>query len=124
MVRRSRVTNRRGKSRLGCLFLLLLVAAVGYYGFEIGGTFLTYFRMRDAMQSEARLAPSIGDDVIRRRLTRKAEELNLPAEARQFRIRRRARPREIVITTSWQADLELPCFVYTVTFRPEARAQL
>lgn len=116
--------NRRGRSRLGCLFMLLVLAAAGYYGTEVGGAYLRYWRMKDAMQSEARLAPSIGDDVIRRRLLAKVAELRLPPEAKRIRIQRRVRPREIVIRTSWTDTIELPFYVWSKTFSPEARARL
>lgn len=124
MTRRGRLGNRHGKSRLGCLFTLMLLAVVGYYGFGVGESYLRYWRMKDAMQVEARLAPGIGDDVIRRRLTRTAQELELPPEAQRLRIRRRVRPREIVISTSWQETIELPFYAWTRTYRPEVRAQL
>lgn len=118
------MADARGRSRLGCLLMLLLGAVVGYSGVEIGTSYIRYWRMKDAMQSEARFAPNISDEVIRRRLTRKAQELGLPADAQRFRIRRFARPREIVITTSWQDTLALLVVSRPITRRPEARAQL
>lgn len=118
------VRNRSGRSRLGCLFMLMLLAVAGYYGFGVGESYLRYWRMKDAMQVEARLAPGIGDDVIRRRLMSTAQELGLPPEAQRFRIRRRVRPREIVISTSWQETIELPFYAWTRTYRPQVRAQL
>jgi hypothetical protein len=124
MVSRRRVADMRGKARFGCLFTLLLVAVVGYYGVQFGASQVRYWRMKDAMQSEARFAPNISDEVIRRRLTRTAQDLGLPPEAQRFRIRRFARPREIVITTSWQDTLALPFYSRPITRRPEARAQL
>lgn len=104
--------------------MLLLVALAGYYGVEIGSSYVRYWRMKDAMQSEARFAPNISDEVIRRRLTSTAQELGLPDAARRFRIRRFARPREIVITTSWQDTLALLFTSKPITRRPEVRAQL
>jgi hypothetical protein len=118
------VTGRRGASRIGCLLTLLLLAVGSYYAVNLGGVYWRYYQMKDAMQAEARLAPSIGDDVIQRRLRAKAEELGLPPQAQRFRIRRRTRPREITIGTEWQEVLELPFVQRTVTLRPEVRAQL
>jgi hypothetical protein len=76
------------------------------------------------MKQQARLGPSLDDPVIRRRLQSKAEELDLPNQATNFRIRRLARPREIVITTTWKETIDLPFYSWVVTFRPEARALL
>lgn len=118
------VMNRRGASRIGCLFIVLILAVGGYYAVNIGGVYWRYVQMKDAMQAEARLAPSISDDVIRRRLQSKAEELGLPREAQRFTIRRRARPREIEISTQWQQVIELPFVPRILTFRPRVRALL
>lgn len=116
--------NRRGKVSTGCLLSLLLFVAAGYYGVGIGSTYLKYWQLLDEMRSQARLAPGLNDDVIRRRLVTRAEELDLPAQARRFTIRRLARSREIVIRTSWQERLEVPFYAFVVTLSPEARAQL
>ena len=120
MVRR----NRRGASRVGCLFSILILAVGGYYGVNIGSVYVKYIQMKQAMQAEARLAPSITDEVIRRRLQVKADELSLPREAQRFRIRRRSRPREIIISTEWQEVIELPFVSRILTFKPEVRALL
>ncbi|MBI4502921.1 MAG: hypothetical protein HY700_17385 [Gemmatimonadetes bacterium] len=124
MSRRQRWQNRSGKTSTGCLFTLLVLVVVAYYGVGIGSAYLRYWRMQDAMRTQARLAPTLDDPVIRRRLVTRAEELDLPAEATRFVIRRRERPREIVITTRWQEAIDLPFYTWVITFRPEARALL
>lgn len=111
-------------SRLGCLFTLLLLTAGLYYGLNIGSVYLDYWRLREEMKSQARLAPSIDDATIRRRLVRKIDEIRLPDEAKDISIRRSLRPREIVIRTSYRATLELPFYQYTVTLTPEVRAPI
>lgn len=117
--------NRRGASRMGCLFMLLIAAFIGYYGVTIGGVYLQYWRLEEEMRSQARLAPSIDDQAIQRRLLRKMDELNIPDEARRrLSIRRLARPREIRIRTEYQQILELPFVQYTLTLTPEARQPL
>ncbi len=123
MVRR-RTLGNSGKSKIGCLLMLLLVAGSVYYGIDVGKVYVRYWRMKDKMQTEARLAPIIDNATIRRRLVRKAEELGLPKEANDFTIRRTTRPREIRITTSWTDTLDLPFYRYPVTFKPVTKAQL
>ena len=40
------------------------------------------------------------------------------------RVRRLSRPREIVIRTNYEVNVELPFYIYgSLTLRPEARAQ-
>jgi hypothetical protein len=118
------VTGRAGKVRWGCLFSLALLGVVIYYGIPASRSFIQYYRMKDEMQAQANFAVNIGDDAILRRLRAKADELTLPREAREIVIRRRSRPREVVITTSWPDTLRLPFYRVPITFRPEVRAGL
>jgi hypothetical protein len=116
--------NRRGKSRVGCLFTLLLLVTVGYYGVNVGTVYLQYWRLMDEMNTNARLATNLDDRTILRRVRAKVDELGLPAEARKVTIRRTRRPREIRIKTSYEVILELPFVTYSVTLTPEARQPL
>lgn len=125
MVTSSRLwRNTRGSSKKGCLFTLLLLAVATYYGIGIGGHYFRYFRLLDEMRTQARLATNIDNATIQRRVLGKIEELDLPSEARRLTIRRTARPREILIRTSYPVTFELPFYVYVHTFTPEARAPL
>jgi hypothetical protein len=118
------VSGRSGKVRWGCLFSLAVLGLCIYYGIPIGQSFIQYYRMKDEMQVQANFAVNIGDDAIRRRLSAKADELKLPADARRVSIRRRSRLREVVISTSWPDTLNLPLYRFPITFRPEVRAGL
>jgi len=118
------VANRRGMGRVGCLFTILIFAVGGYYGVNFGSVYIRYVQMKQAMQAEARLAPSISDEVIRRRLRTRADELGIPRDAQRFTIRRRSRPPEILISTEWDEIIELPFVQRTIHFKPEVRALL
>ena len=94
MVRgRRQPSNQRGVSRIGCLVFVLVAVAVAYFGVPLAALYIRYYRFENEMQTQARFAPSIDDDTIRRRLWRKIEELGLPDDARRLRIRRVARLR-------------------------------
>ena len=110
--------------RTGCLFWILLLVAGSYFGVEIGGVYLRYWRLVDEMRTQAQFAPSLTDDTIRRRLLRKVEELGLPPEARAFTIRRSIRPREIRIFTTYEEIVQFPFYTRTLTFNPEVRERL
>jgi hypothetical protein len=118
------VTAPAGKVRWGCLASVALLAIVIYYSIPVGQTYIQYLRMKDEMKAQANFAVNIDDDTIRRRLWAKVDELGLPREARRINIRRRSRPREIVITTTWADTLNLPFYRWPVTLRPEVRAGL
>ena len=116
--------NERGAGKAGCLATLLILVVVCYYGSGAVTSYFRYWQMLDEMKSQARLAPGLDDQVIRRRLVSRAQELQLPTEATRFVIRRLSRPREIVISTSWQDTIDLPFYNWVVTLKPQARALL
>lgn len=114
----------RGTSTAGCLLTLVLFGIVLYYGLNIGPIYLRYYQLKDAMQSNARLAPSLPDATIRRRLVDKVEELKLPDDARKFHIKRSVRPRAITIETDYSESVSLPFFEHTFAFHPRAEEPL
>lgn len=126
MVRiRSWLDDERGATRTGCLFLVLVVVAVVYFGLPIGGMYIRYYRMENEMQTQARFAPSIDNGTIQRRLLQTIDALGLPLEAsRRLRIVRTSRPREIVISTSWEETIVLPFYTRVQTFAPEVRERM
>ena len=118
--------NRSGKVKLGCLLQLVLVAGVGYYGFDWVTVYYKYWSFGQVMESQADLAAGIDDATIHRRLLVKIDALGLPDEAkRNIRIRRRDRPREIVISSSYVVQLQVP-FRAPIerTLNPSARQAL
>ncbi len=116
--------DERGATRTGCLFFVLLVVAVVYFGIPIGGMYVRYYRLENEMKTQARFAPSIDDGTIQRRLLQTIDALGLPVEARRLRIRRITRPREIIISTSWEETIVLPFYTRTKTFAPEVRERM
>ncbi len=121
---RRRIGNRRGKVKLGCLLTLALLGAATYLTITNVRSYINYWAMRDEMRTQAQFANNLDDESIRRRLRAKADELQLPPEARRVTIRRRTRPREIVIATAWQVTLDLLVTRVPLTFRPQVRQQL
>jgi hypothetical protein len=115
--------SRRGAGGLGCLFSLLLFAAALYYGLNIGQVYLRYYELLDGMRTQARLAPSLQDDVINRRLTLQADSL-LPGGSPRFKITRGGRPNRIVIETEYTDQVDLPLFKHTFILRPRAEEPL
>ncbi len=117
--------DNRGATRTGCLFSVLVVVAVVYFGHPIGAMYIRYYRMENEMHTQARFAPSIDDGAIRRRLLQTIDDLGIPLEARgRLRISRTSRPREIVITTSWEETIVLPFYTRVQRFAPEVRERM
>ncbi|HJP55997.1 MAG TPA: hypothetical protein VJ847_03120 [Gemmatimonadales bacterium] len=113
-----------GSSNVGCLISLLLFVAALYYGVSIGELYWRQYQLLDEMRTQARLAPTLPDPVIRRRLLTKAEELELPAAARSFRITRGGSPRQIVIETQYSDSVNLFLLHRGFVFHPRAAEPL
>lgn len=115
--------GKRGASRLGCLFTILLVTTVVYYGVDLGRIFWEYYRLTDEMEVSARFAQGVDDQQILIHLRSVVDELGLPAEAKRFRIRRVGHPPVITIVTSYDVTIELPFKNKVIRFHPSAQAR-
>ncbi len=116
--------SRRGASTMGCLVSLVLFAAAIYYGIHLGAPWVRYYQMMDEMRVSARLAPTLSDGVIQRRLEQKADELGLPPEAKKFQITRSGKPRKILISSEYSETVEVPLLTHTFIFTPKAEEPL
>ena len=112
------VTRSRGASTLGCLFSMLVVVAVVYFGVNVGGPYLRYYQFRDAMQQEARFANRKSDAEIIASLRLKADSLALPALAHRINVRRT--PSRVVIWTNYSETIDFPFVTRDIAFRPVA----
>lgn len=112
------MVNRRGTSRLGCLVTVLLVVTIAYFGFNIGEVYLRFFRLRDAIEQEARFAHNRTDDDIRLRIAALVDSIGLPDEAGRLTIVRNAN--RIVISSDYSERVELPLLVRDFRFAPHA----
>ena len=110
------VIRRFGASTLGCLFTMLVVAAVAYFGVNVGAPYFRYYQFRDAMEQEARFAERKTDSQIISTLRLKADSLMLPAPAHKINVRRT--PRQITIWTDYSETIEFPFVTRDITFRP------
>lgn len=102
---------------------LLLFAGALYYGVNIGKVYLRYYELLDGMRTQARLAPSLDDDVIYRRLDAQADSL-LPGAKPEFKITRGGNPKRITIETQYTDQVDLPLFKHTFVLRPKAEEPL
>jgi len=103
---------RRGASTLGCLVTLLIVATLGYFGFNIGKVYYRRYSFQDAMQQEARFAAHRSNEDITAHLRALADSLGLPAGAKRIHIRRGERT--IFIWSDYFETIELPGFTRDV----------
>lgn len=113
----------RGRGRLGCLFALLVVALVVYYGVPLVRIYWDYYKLTDEMRVTARFAQSLKDEDIIRRLRAVVDELDLPAEAKRFTIQRTQVPPNVTIRSRYHVVIELPFHRRSLTFNPKVEAR-
>ncbi|MGB7212453.1 MAG: hypothetical protein WBC97_07460 [Gemmatimonadales bacterium] len=120
------MSGRRGSSSTGCLFSLVLFGAALYLGIPIARVYINYYQISDEIQSAARLAPSLTDATIRRRIADQADALSLPPDAvKNLTIRRTGGlDREITIQTQYSETVTLQFFSHTFKFKPRAEEPL
>lgn len=120
-----RVRNSEaGKVKLGCLFTLVLIVAIVYYGFDFLHMRLRYYQIHDHVRTQATFAPALDDITIRRRLVARSDSLGLNLGEADWTIRRTYSPRQIYITATYvdSVVLEFPGIrkVFYFTFKPTA----
>ena len=118
----NRQLGRAGKGSMGCLVTLFLLGMTVYLGLPVGQAFVRQYQFAEEMRSQARLAPSLSDAVIRRRILDRADELGLPAEATtNLRIRRTGgREGRITIESAYSETVDLKVLEHTFRFTPKA----
>jgi hypothetical protein len=116
------VAPRRGASSLGCLFTLLIVAAVVYFGINVGEIYWRYYEYQDDMKQEVRFAANVSTENIILHLKAAADTLDLPVDAKVLTVRRS--PREISIEAEYYERIELPMYARDVLFHPHATGPL
>jgi hypothetical protein len=112
------VRRRRGAGKLGCLFMLLIVAVIGYFGEKVGVAYWKYYQFRDRMQAEARFAAHRPDADIKRSLADFADSLGMPEGAHNVIVRRGEH--SIYIYSEYYQHIEMPGFVREFHFNPSA----
>jgi hypothetical protein len=116
------VTTRRGASTLGCVFTLLIIAVVVYFGINIGGTYWRYYEFQDDMKQEIRFASHNADPSIIKTLRAEADSLGLPDDASDITLRRTQNA--ISIDAEYDDHIELPGYSRLVHFHPHAAGTL
>ena len=112
---------RRGAGSLGCLVMLLVLAALMYFAVNVGEVYLRAYRFEDAMKAEAKFANRRTDEEIKRRLRARADSLGLPEGAHTVRVRRT--PAKVIIWAEYYDPVELPLFVKDFYFNPQAEGE-
>jgi hypothetical protein len=120
--------DEAGKARYGCLISALLLAFGVYVGIQFFEVYFRYYQIQDEVRTQAQFAPSLTDDVIRRRLVARSDTLGLPLGPRQWEVRRSFNPREMTIRAEYEDSVVIEVLfirkVFRFRFTPSARIGL
>ncbi len=101
----------------------MILVAVLYYGLDLGRAYWKYYKLKDEMETSARFAQTQNDEAIYKHLVSVAQDLDLPAEAQRFVIRRGDHPPTVTIRTQYHVTLVLPFKHKTVLLKPEVEVR-
>lgn len=116
------VRLRRGASSTGCLFSLLIVAAIVYFGANVAEVYWRYYQYNDEMHQTVRFSARSPNDQILAHLRATADSLGLPEAAGNISIRRT--PKTISLESEYYERVELPMYVGELHFHPHAEGPL
>ena len=118
----ARRATRAGASNLGCLFTLVVAAAVAYFGVNVARVYWHFYQFQEDMRQEVRSARQRTNDQILVRLRASADSLRLPEAARRISIRRTKTM--ISIESDYYEMVEFPLTVRGIHFNPRAEGPL
>lgn len=110
--------GRRGASAIGCLIPLLVLSVIGYAGVHASDAGFTYYRLRDAMQQQARFAHQRTDEQIKTRLRSFVDSMAMPVGARKINVTRTET--RITISADYEETIDFPFFSKRFDFHPKA----
>lgn len=110
------VRSPAGISKLGCLFLLLIVVTAGYFGLHAAEPYFRYLKFKDAIGLEIRFRGELTDESITQRLRAVADSLGLPPEAGNLKLTRDKGL--LTIESEYDETIELPGYRRELHFSP------
>ena len=113
---------RPGRSALGCLFSLLIIVAVVYFGVNAGESYWRFYQFQDDMRQEVNFAKQRTNEQIIARLRASADSLGLPDDAKIISIRRSENG--ISVESSYDDRVEMPMYVKEIHYRAHAEGRL
>jgi hypothetical protein len=114
----AKLLRSSGKGTLGCLFGLLIVAALGYLGYKFVPHYVTHFELKDTL-NEMAVYHAIGTkgaetQPIQEEVIAKAKELGIRLKREDVKVRQE--DEKIYITVKYTVPVELLNQVYDLNF--------
>lgn len=116
------VTSRRGAGTLGCLFSILVLVALGYFGSQVGEALLRYYRFEDAMRGQLKVASQRTNAEIKATLRLVADSLGIPEDGQDIGVARAGS--HLAIWSDYSEPIESPFHVQRIPFHPHAEGRI
>jgi uncharacterized protein HemX len=115
----AKLLRSSGKGTVGCLFGLLIVAALGYLGYKFLPHYMSHFELKDALNEIAvyRAAGTKGSSekqTIQEEVVAKAKELGIQLKREDVKVRQEEE--KVYITVKYTVPVDLPNQVYNLNF--------
>jgi len=96
-----RLKDPSGKVKLTALLSLIVLAALGYCGFAIGGVYWRHYRLEDTIAHDLSFAGHTADEAIHQRVLEHVAGMNVPVTARDVRFGRTDQPRSLRVSITY-----------------------
>lgn len=99
--------NEFGGVKTKILVVILVLAAVAYYGTEVGSVYWRKYSLGDSVQQELAFVGQRSDEGIRQHIAQDIADMKLPPEARRFRFARNPQTRSLEFSVSYTETVNL-----------------
>jgi hypothetical protein len=115
--------GERGEGRMGLIVALAIVGVGAFLGVKIIPVRIQAYEFRDFVEQECRTAALHNDDKkIAKSIMEKADDLELPLERKNLKLRRTSS--EMIITARFEKPIDLKLTTYNFKYAVESRAPL
>ena len=97
----SRAIGRSGGVKGALLLLLIVLAAIGYYGIEIGGVYWRRYRLEETVVQQLSFAGQLTDEAVRQHVLDEVHAMGLPITDGNVQFVRTDNPRALRVSISY-----------------------
>lgn len=106
-----------GHSRIGCILWLIGLLIFGMIAYKAIPVLIQNAEFEDFLNDQARFAARASGEEIKKRILRRADELDVPLDPKRLTVRKGSR--RIRIECSYEVSLEFPFYTYVWKFDHE-----
>ena len=114
---------QRGEGKVGLLIALFIVGIAIFLGVKIIPVRITAYEFKDHIRQECRTGAIHKNDAeVTKRILLKADELEIPLEPKNLKVKRTVS--EMIITAKYELPIDLKVYTYVYRFETKERAPL